>query len=90
MMQSIGFKLYKMDLLKNYYLNEGELSYNLSFAKVNVVKDDMIKPGHACPHHPSEISHYIANKTEANFGKAMNLMGFCFSDYHPIYISFYK
>jgi hypothetical protein len=89
-LEEIAFKLYKMDLLKNYYLNENEFMYYLSFAKVNSVKKDMQKPNHASSHHPSEILHYISNKTEANFEKAMNLLGFCFSDYHPIYVSFYE
>jgi hypothetical protein len=50
----------------------------------------MQRPTHASSHHPSEISYFIANKSDVNFEKGMNLLNFCFSDFHPIYVSFYE
>lgn len=61
--EAIALKLYKMDLLKNYHLNDSDFAYHLSFAKVNLVKQDMKKPAHGSSYHPSEISFYITNKT---------------------------
>ncbi len=67
MLEEIALKLYKMDLLRNLYLNESDFVYHLSFSKVNTVKKDMKRPMHASSHHPSEISFFISNKTDANF-----------------------
>jgi hypothetical protein len=67
MLDEVALKLYKMDLLKNSYLNESDFVYHLSFSKLNTIKKDMKRPTHASSHHPSEISFFIANKTDANF-----------------------